>query len=193
MKSVKYLFALLLLSLLSVYVMAQYDYPEEAAEENQKEQKRSRYQESKFFFGGNLGLSFGDYTYIEVAPLAGYKILPRLWVGLGPKYMYLKHRDFYETSIYGLKSFASFTIFQNMSEYIPINLGDLFAYAENESLNFDPYLNGERKWVNVMLVGGGLRFPIGRRSGLSILMLWDVTQNPEYNYANPELRMQFYF
>jgi hypothetical protein len=174
-------------------LLAQYDYPGETTEEEHKEQKRSRYQESKFFFGGNLGLSFGTYTYIEIAPLVGYKVIPRLWVGLGPKYMYMKQKDLYETSIYGFKTFASFTVFQNISETIPINLGDVFIYAENESLNFESYIYNERKWVNIMLVGGGMRFPIGQRSGLSILVLWDVTQNPEYRYLNPEMRIQFHF
>lgn len=193
MKTTKYILVIVTLFLACSYLMAQYDPPEEIDEEIQKEQKRSRYQESKFFFGGNLGLSFGTYTYIEIAPLVGYKFIPRLWAGLGPKYMYLKQQNFYETSIYGVKAFASFTIFQNMSEYIPVNLGDLFVYAENESLNLDPYLTNEREWINIMLIGGGLRFPLGYRAGISILILWDVTQNPEYNYANPELRMQFHF
>lgn len=193
MKSFRYLLVILALFLANSYLRAQYDYPDESTEEQQKERKRNRYQESKFFFGGNLGLSFGTYTYIEIAPLAGYKVIPRLWVGLGPKYMYLKQKDVYETSIYGFKAFTSFTVFQNISETIPVNLGDVFLYAENETLNFESYLHNERRWVNIMLIGGGMRFPIGYRSGVSILVLWDVTQNPEYNYANPELRIQFHF
>jgi hypothetical protein len=193
MKNFKYLLGVLLLFLINSYLVAQYDYPDESGQENQKEQKRSKYQESKFFFGGNLGLAFGTYTYIEIAPIAGYKITPRLWTGLGPKYMYWKQKNYYETSVYGFKAFASFTIFQNMSEKIPINLGDLFIYTENESLNFESYVDGGRKWVNILLIGGGIRFPIGNRSGLSILLLWDVSQHPEYGYANPEMRMQFYF
>jgi hypothetical protein len=193
MKTCKYVATALMCLCMSGYLMAQYEYPDEPEENAPKKEKTSKYQESKFFFGGNLGLSFGDYTYIEVAPLAGYKITPRLWAGLGPKYMYWKYRDYYETSLYGLKSFASFTIFQNMSETIHINLGDLYAYLENEVLNCDPYLDGNRQWVDVFLVGGGLRFPIGNRSGISIMLLWDITQNPLYHYTNPEMRMQFFF
>lgn len=203
MKSIKYLVALFLFLLINSCLLAQYDYPGESEEEeNPKEQKRSRYQESKFFFGGNLGLSFGSYTYIELAPLAGYKITPRLWAGLGPKYMYLKQRDYYETSIYGMKAFATFTVFKDLSETLNIGIGDIFIHVENEVLSleqiyFDPnnlvYYKGERNWHNIPLVGGGMRFPIGQRAGFSIYILWALSNSAELLYSNPEMRISFDF
>lgn len=200
MKIKKYLFLLLALSTF-VSAFAQYDYPDDAggSDENGGE-KTSKYRESKFFFGGYLGLSFGSYTYIELAPIVGYKITPRLSAGLGPKYMYIKESNFYETSVYGLKALALFAIFKDLNKTINLGIGDIFAYVENETLNIEPiyltnngYVKGERGWVNITLVGGGLRFPMGARAGLSIILLWDVSQNPYYNYSNPELRISIDF
>jgi len=206
MKFKKYLLLAVFFSL-CISSIAQYEYPGETEDsKDKKEKKKGWYRESKLYFGGNLGLSFGTYTYIELAPVVGYKITPRLWAGLGPKYMYVKESSYYETSVYGIKTFALFSIFKNINETINIGIGDIFIYGENETVNFEPiskiyyyispnpypyvrYQKDARKWVNVTLIGGGLRFPLGQRSGFSIMVLWDVTQNPEYRYANPEVRI----
>jgi hypothetical protein len=202
MKIKKYLILILFL-FASLSVIAQYDYPEDTEEsEEVKNKKKGWYRDSKLFFGGYFGLSFGTYTYIELAPIVGYRIVPRLAVGLGPKYMYIKERSYYETSVYGIKTFAQFAIFKNINETINIGIGDIFIYAENESLNIEPmywdpytntYIRGDRGWVNITLIGGGLRFPIGERAGFSIMVLWDVSQNPYYQYTNPEIRLSFEF
>jgi hypothetical protein len=202
MKIKKYIFIFLLLSTW-ISAIAQYEYPGDTEEsEDGKKQKKGWYKESKLFFGGNLGLSFGTYTYIELSPIAGYRITPRLSAGLGPKYMYIKERGYYETSIYGAKVFALFSIFKNINEKINIGIGDIFVYAENESLNIEPmywdpstnsYFAGKRGWVNITLLGGGLRFPLGQRSGFSIIVLWDISQNPYYSYPNPEIRLSVDF
>ena len=59
----------------------------------------------RLFFGGNVGLSFGSLTYINVAPTIGYKITEKFGMGLGPTYTYYNDRRFvnykYETQIYG--------------------------------------------------------------------------------------------
>jgi hypothetical protein len=90
-----------------------------------------------------------------------------------------------------------------MHKYLPINLGSIFAYAENELLNIEKiYLNlntnkyftsGNRLWIDNLLLGGGLRQPIGKRSSFSLLILWDVTENSYSPHSNPILRMGLYF
>lgn len=191
MKAIK-LMSLAFLLAICTLVSGQYDYPGET-EAEEKSSGRGKYYHSKFFFGGNLGLAFGTYSYVEISPIAGYKITPRFWAGLGPKYMYLKQPD-YETHIYGLKAFALFTILKDLNETLNINLGDLFAYAENESLNLEAgYPTPQREWVNITLVGGGMRFPLGNRAGFSLFVLWDLTQDRYYSYSNPEIRVSFDF
>jgi len=212
MKFKKYLLLAVFFSL-CISSIAQYEYPGETEDsKDKKEKKKGWYRESKLYFGGNLGLSFGTYTYIELAPIAGYKITPRLWAGLGPKYMYVKERSYYETSVYGIKTFALFSIFKNINEKINIGIGDIFVYAEDEVLNVEPvtvipfystippyqllylyYQKEPRTWINIVLIGGGFRFPLGERAGFAIMILWDISHNPEYPYQNPEVRFSIDF
>jgi hypothetical protein len=194
-------------------LQAQYENPEEVvSEEKEKkknidnenqpaEKKRNSglwSEESKFFFGGNIGLSFGTYTYIEVAPIVGYKFTKRLWAGLGPEYIYSREKDLnLEMSIYGLRSFASFAVLDNINEVINLNIGSIFLYVENELLNMRPlqydlagyYYLGDRGWYDILLAGVGMRMPIGNRSGISIIVLWGLTESAEMLYSNPEIRL----
>ena len=199
MKIVKTLIFLVFAIGLTSQLNAQYDYPgANDSDGTSSKNRRDREGEPRIFFGGNLGLSFGSYTYVELAPTIGYKITPRLWAGLGPKYLYVKLKNYYEYDAYGIKTFASFTILKDINETVNIGLGDIFLYAENESLNVDLYNDQSnppvykgRGWVNITLLGGGMRFPIGIRGGFSFMLLWDVTQNPYYYYPSPEIRIVF--
>jgi hypothetical protein len=180
--------------------MAQYEYPGEEPNKEVK-QKKSKYANSKLFFGGNFGLWFGSITSIELDPIVGYMVTPRLALGLGPMYMYYKEYDL-ETSIYGGKIFGQFTVFKDLNNSIKINLGDIFIYAENELLNIEPiyydpitnwYYKQSRKWIDLAVLGFGIRYPIGPKAGVSLYILWDISQNPEYSYQNPDIRIGFNF
>jgi hypothetical protein len=200
MKTCKFLLLIFFL-FLGIKVTAQYEYP--GWEDSVKTVKRGRHSESKLFFGGVPGLMFGSITYIELPPYVGYKFTPYLWAGVGPLYQYYKERESgYETSIYGGKIFAQLFLIRDLKEKINVNLGDVFLYGESSMLNLEPlaynpntnmYFKLDRKWINVTLVGLGFRFPIGNRSGFSLNILWDVTQNPEFSYQNPEVRIGFDF
>jgi hypothetical protein len=47
-------------------------------------------------------------------------------------------------------------------------------------------------WIETLLVGVGLQEDYGG-TGLNISILWDVSQNIYYPYANPQIRFGFYF
>ena len=42
----------------------------------------------RLFFGGNVGLMFGTFTDIQLSPVVGYWVLPRLAIAVGPTYRY---------------------------------------------------------------------------------------------------------
>ena len=48
--------------------------------------------DSKFYWGGNLGLMFGTYTIIDISPEVGYKVTERFHVGTGLTYTYYKYK-----------------------------------------------------------------------------------------------------
>jgi hypothetical protein len=158
----------------------------------------------RIFFGGDFGLSFGTNTYINLAPIVGYKVTNRLSAGLGPIYIFEKYRYWdYKTSTYGGKAFLSFTVFKDIGQYLNIGIGNIIFHAENEIINLEKlyydYQNGkiytldERLWIDNLLVGGGLNQPLGARGGINIYVLWDVTQNPYSPHSNPIVRLGFYF
>ncbi len=47
----------------------------------------------RLFYGGNFGLQFGSITDIQVSPVVGIWLLPRLNVAVGPNYRY--YRDIF--------------------------------------------------------------------------------------------------
>lgn len=207
MKPVKLILIFVLFSF-NIHLLAQYEYPG-AEKDDDTRQKKGKYANSKLFVGGNFSLWFGNVTYIDLNPVVGYKITPRLWSGIGPMYKYLKDYfyygttiHYYETNIYGAKVFGQFTVFKDLNEKIKINLGDVFLYAETDFLNHEPILFNQltntiikenRKWIDISLVGFGMRYNFGQRLGISMFILWDITQNPEYSGENPQFRLGFNF
>lgn len=201
MKLIKYLIFLIAFYCFTGELIAQYDYPGETPSE-QENKRRRRSDDSKIFFGGNLGLMFGsNYGYFELSPLVGYKVTPRFWVGGGPKYMYYREGS-YRTNIYGIKNFASFAVLDKINEVTNLGIGSLFLYIENEVLSMEPieydnklgyYVISPRGWYDILLGGVGIRVPITQNAGLSIIALWGFTDAAEYLYSNPEIRISFDF
>lgn len=142
----------------------------------------------RLFFGGNFGLQFGDYTYININPLAGYKITDKFSAGLSITYIYYKVNDDYygydySTNVYGGSIFSRYLLFEN-----------LFAHAELEMLNMEvyDYFNNPkgRQTVPSLLLGAGYRMPMGMNSSFSIMALFEVLEDPYSPYqANPIIRI----
>src|SRR5690606_11081065 len=89
----------------------------------------------RLFFGGSFGLQFGTVTNIEVAPLAGIWLLPRLAVGAGPSFQFYKD-PYGRTSIYGGRAMLQLTLIQDLNNVIPIGLNTgIFVNGEYEALS----------------------------------------------------------
>jgi hypothetical protein len=138
--------------------------------------------------GGGLGLQFGDYTYIQIAPILGYRVTDQFHAGIGLNYTYYKYNDRaynykYETSIYGGSVWTRYFFLEN-----------LFGEATFEMLNMDvPGPNYElvRDNIPVLMVGGGYAQSIGGQSALLLRILWDVIEDPYSPYANPIFSVGF--
>ena len=133
----------------------------------------------KLFFGGGVTLSFGNITVAGASPIIGYKINKRLSAGVGLEYLYYRERwqrngPVYQTSIYGANGFGRYVVSDN-----------LFAHAEYGFTNwelpvFDPVAyryTTERRNVPFFLMGGGFMQPVGERSAVVIMALYDVLYN----------------
>jgi hypothetical protein len=193
--------SLLIFSLL-VLAFNLFSQVEESVSPEKGQKEKSKFAD-KLVFGGDIGLSFGSITYIKLAPIVGYRLLPRLTLGLGPIYIYEKYKDVHlETSTYGAKAIASFVVFQGMDKGTSMGIGNLVIHLENEMINVEPlyyntagsyYLFGDRLWIDNLLVGGGLVQPIAGNFAISMLIMWDVTQNDYSPYSNPIFKFGFYF
>lgn len=153
----------------------------------------------RMFFGGSFGLQFGTLTNIQVSPVVGLWVLPRLAVAAGPDFTYYKFYDD-KTTMYGGKFYSQFVVLQDLNNIIPIGLHTgIFLHLEDDLLNLEsaywkvaPY-STERFFVNTILAGGGISQQLGQRSSMNIMVLWAL-QDPGFAiYSNPEIRLSFSF
>jgi long-subunit fatty acid transport protein len=156
----------------------------------------------RLMFGGDIGLSVGTYTYINVSPAIGYRVTDRLIVGLGPIYVYENYKNYnLESSMYGGKVITSFTVLRGTDINPNFQIGNLILHMENEVLNvqplmYDPFgqpVFAGRQWIDNFLIGGGLSQSLSSRFSVSVLILWDVTNNAYSPYSNPIFRIGFGF
>lgn len=170
--------------------------PEISAQNTREEAPPIR---ERMFFGGNFGLQFGTITDIQVAPIVGLWVLPRLAVALGPDYRFYKYES-EKTNIYGAKGYLQFVVVKDISTFLPIgaNTG-IFLHLENELLSLessfwkDPPYSSNRFFVNTVLAGGGISQQIGKRSSMNLAVLWALNDSPYALYGNPEIRISFSF
>lgn len=137
----------------------------------------------RLYYGGNLGLQFGTQTVIDLNPIVGYRINPKLSAGIGVKYQYYRYRDrtyTYETNTYGGSVFARYNVYDG-----------LFAYTEYELLNLEAYDTGRRMDVYSWFVGGGYSQPIGARASMNIMILYNLSETRYTPYTNPIFRVGF--
>lgn len=133
----------------------------------------------KLVFGGNIGGFLGTTTFIQINPMVGYKTKP-WWVnGVGVNYMYVSSGN-YNRSVYGASVWTRGYLFksiilQSELEMLSVNtkFGNLPATHDN---------------VPVWFVGGGYQSS-GNGIRLSMLILYDLIQDPNSPYTSPVFRI----
>jgi len=153
----------------------------------------------RLFYGGSLGLQLGGITDIELSPVVGIWILPRLSVALGPDYRFYK--DYYgRTDIIGGSVYTQIVVIQDLNNLIPVGMHyGIFLQAEDELLSLESLywkpapVKTDRFFMNTPMAGAGISQPLGRRTSLNVAVLWTLV-TPEYEvYSNPEVRVSVVF
>jgi len=169
----------------------------------------------RLFFGGSFGLMIGTYTDIEISPHVGYYITPRWAAGIGITYEYYNNRDHIfivdpitgwiigterlETHIWGGRLFTNYVIVNNINDWIPLGFNfRIFAHVEYEALSYEKrffeYNATGRELHHSILVGGGLRFPTGKRSSINLTVLWNLNSKLNDVYqGGPVIRLGYNF
>lgn len=156
----------------------------------------------RLFFGGNFGLQFGDYTNIEVAPMVGFWVLPRVAIAAGPSFQYYATPRI-KTTIFGGNSFVRFMLLRDLNNILPIGIHlGIFGQAMYEGLSLDDsYVSlisglpdsGGRIYSDAFLLGPGISQLLGGRASLNLSFLWALSQPEYYTYGSPEIRVSFQF
>jgi hypothetical protein len=153
----------------------------------------------RFYFGGSFGLQFGTVTNIEISPMVGFWLLPRVAVAAGPSFQYLKAPGI-GTTIFGGRTYLQFALVKDLSNLIPVGAGTgIFVQGEYELLSVEKryvtlvYEDEGRVSSGNFLAGAGISQRTGRRSSLNITFLWCVSNDQYELYSNPVIRFEMYF
>jgi hypothetical protein len=153
----------------------------------------------RLFYGGSFALQLGTITNIEVSPVIGLWVLPRLAIAAGPSFRYYKFGND-KTNIFGGKTYFQVVVLQDLDRYIPIGVhSNFFLHFEDEVLSlksdfWDPTsLTSERFLINTTFAGVGLSQAIGRRSSFNFIVMWALNKSDYDIYGNPEIKIGFIF
>lgn len=157
---------------------------------NSKNPANTSHFTDRLFTGGDIGMQFGSQTYVQIAPLLGYRATPDFSLGITAKYIYYNINDnysnyHYETNTYGGGLFMRYNVMEAV-----------FLHAEYEALSLEvpvsPY-EMNRRIVSGLFLGGGYRQFFGSYSSMNIMILFDVIEDQYSPYQNPILRIGFDF
>jgi hypothetical protein len=144
----------------------------------------------RLFFGGNFGMSFGDYTFINITPQVGYQFNRYLSAGGGISFIgtAFTQRDFNGNKLYkdsynsaGLNVFGRvhpipFLFLQAQPEYN-------YTWGKTKFYNGQSELKLDGEFVPVLLLGAGAVIPAGRGSFIAMLQ-YNVIDNDRSVYGN---------
>jgi hypothetical protein len=142
----------------------------------------------KLYWGGNFGLSFGTYTYIQIAPVVSYAVNDNFYVGTGMDYTYFKDSrnsflNTYEGSIWAPKVFARYFV------------GDFFGHVEFQQIYYKNVYNivnpNEMVSESHYYAGGGYRSWVGNNSFMFVMLLFDLERSDFYFGDNPLIQIGF--
>lgn len=137
----------------------------------------------KLYVGGGLGLSFGDVDYVEVAPLVGYELNPRIALGGGAFYRWTsddRYAPSVDTTDYGGSVFARIHIVPPIYAHVEYEFTD-YEYATVAG-------SSVRASESNFLVGAGFFQPTGGRGGFYASALYNLTydaNDPTSPYDSP--------
>ncbi len=181
-----------LMCLIAEQSFAQTQAIEQDEQDTEEEDFDSKKWKDRIIVGGNVSAQFGNATFVEIAPLVGYRLTDRLTSGLGFSYQYLSENyndpyfADYKGTVISARLFSQFAIIYG-----------IFAHAEYEYSKYkftfeDTNYGVFSGTVPAFFVGGGYNYKIGQNANFQILALYDVLHTSESIYLNPwSIRMGF--
>ncbi|MDD4514857.1 hypothetical protein [Massilibacteroides sp.] len=136
---------------------------------------------SKLELGGSVGMQFGDYTVVNIAPQLGYRVSEYFTAGVGASYTYYKDEYYngtkaydYKSSYFGMNVFGRFYPIQYLVLSVQPEASRMWRSYDAEGGKLK-----ENKFVASVLVGGGLRL-----GPVTAMIQYDVVQDKNSPYSN---------
>jgi hypothetical protein len=154
------------------------------AQEGEENDDKKGFQKEKLFVGGNFGLAFGNYTFINISPQLGYRFTKLFAAGMGVNGQYVSFKErYYDTgdpyrkvsqTVIGLNVFGRVYPIRN----IMLQAQPEANYIFGKQIFYGPpkqEFKLDASIVPSLLMGGGLVLPSGR-SEMLITVFYDVLQ-----------------
>jgi len=190
--------ALLIVSL-SILSVASAQSPQPFTEE---EESKKGFDPSRLFFGGNFGLTFGDFTFINVSPQVGYRLTEKFSIGTGVNFIYQSSKYSYAANAYdkseyayvGLGVFGRFNPIKFLLLNVQPEMNYIWGNTKQVGPGYSYEYKQEGKFVPSVLVGAGAVIPTGARGALIAMIQYDLVQNDLSPYGkNPFFSFGFNF
>jgi hypothetical protein len=161
------------------------------AQDENAEETPKKFDRSRLFVGGNFGLSFGNFTFINISPQLGYRFNDFFAAGIGinGQFSQQKYRSggtiLYKDR-YGVAGMNLFGRFYPIQQGF-IQLQPEMNYIWGSRIDYTPQevkssLNG--KILPSLLAGAGAYLPAGRAGGFIIMAQYDLLNKSDF-YPNP--------
>lgn len=153
-----------------------YGVPHEAV----RERNRTSEFKERLFFGGGLGLAFGDYLVVNVNPQVGYKLTEWLGAGVGLDYNYIGN------SLYKFQTVGP-SLFTRAKAWDKI-----LGQVEFTQVFVNEQFEGQTFKYNFPACLAGIGYQEGDgNGGFFIMLLYDVIQDPKSPFVYPVFRAGF--
>jgi hypothetical protein len=159
-----------------------------AVQAQEDETPKKGIDKEKLFLGGSLGLTFGDYTFINISPHLGYHFTKTVAAGFGINAQYVQFKDWdngdefqQRQTIFGLNIFGrvypiSHLMLQAQPE-VNYSYGKIIYYGPpKEEYRLDAIITPS------LLLGGGAVIPSGKGE-MIFSVFYDVLQNENSPYG----------
>lgn len=154
--------------------------------ENEEDGEKKGFDRSRLFAGGNFGLSFGDYTFINISPQVGYRFTNMFAAGIGINGQYTQYRVRYGSQtvsrsnygVAGMNIFGRFYPIQQAFIQAQPEMNYIWGSVKDYSSDSKYSLNG--KIMPSFLLGAGGILPMGNVGGLIVMVQYDLLNKTGY-------------
>jgi hypothetical protein len=140
-----------------------------------------RAEPTRVFYGGTLGMSFGNTFRVSVQPFVGWVFTTKISGGLKVGYEYIREENT-NTGVATIWNNYGASVFGRY-RFIP----RAYLHAEFAELNYGYTISeftSDRYWVPFIFLGGGYVQPISPGASLFFEVLFDVLQDSKSPYED---------